>query len=149
MADVLVVDDDPAIRRLLRVTLEPVHRVAEASDGADALRRLRRRRPDIVLLDIAMPKIDGLTVCRAVRADPALAHLGLIVVSAFANPEEALAAGADRYFGKPFRPLALLAAVDEVLALRTADAPAAAADKIVAMPARRAPRVRRIILRDS
>jgi CheY-like chemotaxis protein len=118
MASILVADDEPTLRRLLRATFGPDHRVAEAADGAEALRRLLADRPDLAILDAAMPGIDGLAVCRAARAEPSLVGLGIIVLSAYANAAAALAAGADRHLRKPFSPLALLAAIDEVLALR-------------------------------
>jgi CheY-like chemotaxis protein len=69
-----------------------------------------------------MPGLDGLAVCRAARAEPALAGLGIIVLSAYASGVDARAAGADRHLRKPFSPLALLAMIDEVLALRRAAA---------------------------
>ena len=118
MARILVVDDEPAIRRLLRLTMGSEHDVDEAADGAEALERLTQERPDVVLLDVAMPVMDGLAVCRAARADPSLERLAIVVVSAVASREDALAAGADRYFPKPYRPLALLEAIDELLALQ-------------------------------
>ena len=125
MASILVVDDEPTLRRLLRVTFGPDHRIAEAADGADALRRLLADRPDLVILDVAMPVMDGLAVCRAARAEPSLASLGIIVLSAYANGDAALAAGADRHLRKPFSPLELFAMIDEVLTLRRTDAAAA------------------------
>jgi CheY-like chemotaxis protein len=124
MASILVVDDEPMLRRLLRMTFGPDHRVAEAADGADALRCLVADRPDLVILDVAMPIMDGLAVCRAARAEPSLASLGIIVLSAYANGDAALAAGADRHLRKPFSPLELFAMIDEVLALHWAEPPA-------------------------
>ena len=118
MASILVADDEPTLRRLLQATFGPDHRVAEAADGAEALRRLLADRPDLAILDIAMPGMDGLAVCRAARAEPSLVGLGIIVLSANATADAALVAGADRHLRKPFSPLALLAAIDEVLALR-------------------------------
>ena len=123
MASILVVDDEPAIRRLIRLTLGTEHNVAEAGDGAEALRFLVRERPDVVLLDVAMPIMDGLQVCRAARAEPSLDGLGIIVVSAVVGSEEALEAGADRHFSKPYRPLALLESIDELVALQGRHAP--------------------------
>jgi CheY-like chemotaxis protein len=76
-----------------------------------------------------MPIMDGLAVCRAARAEPSLAGLGIIVLSAYASGEAALAAGADRHLRKPFSPLELLAMIEEVLALRgAAEAGADASD---------------------
>ena len=122
MASILVADDEPTLRRLLRLTFGPEHRVSEAANGAEALRRLLADRPDLAILDVAMPVMDGLTACRAARAEPSLAGLGIIVLTAYATGDDALAAGADRHLRKPFSPLELLAAVDEVLALRRAGA---------------------------
>jgi CheY-like chemotaxis protein len=118
MVNILVVDDEPTIRRLLRLTLGPKHRVEEAADGQEALNKMRLNIPDVVLLDIAMPRMDGLSVCRAVREDAALRTISIIVVSAHASRSEALDAGADYYLQKPFRPLELLVAIDNLLEFR-------------------------------
>ena len=122
MASILIVDDEPLLRRLIRATLGPGHQVSEAADGAEGLRRLLAERPDLAILDVAMPIMDGLAVCRAARAEPSLAGLGIIVLSANANVDAALAAGADRHLRKPFSPLELLATIEEVLALHGAEA---------------------------
>jgi len=121
MVNVLVVDDEPTIRRLLRLTLGPGHRVDEAADGQEAMLKMQGNPPDILLLDIAMPGMDGLAVARAVRADPSLRQIGIIVISAYARRGEALDAGADMYLQKPFRPLALLTAIETFMASRKAD----------------------------
>jgi CheY-like chemotaxis protein len=131
MVRVLIVDDEPGIRRLLRVTLGQAYQVEEAADGAAALRRLLVDSPDIVILDVAMPILDGLAVCRAARAEPALAGLGIIVLSANVGAAEALAAGADRALPKPFRPLELLGVIDELVTTRRIAA------AIAAVPGRR------------
>ena len=122
MASILVADDEPTLRRLLRLTFGPEHRLSEAVDGAEALRRLLADRPDLAILDVAMPIMDGLAVCRVARAEPSLAGLGIVVLSAYANAEAALAAGADRHLRKPFSPLALIATIEEVLALHGVEA---------------------------
>jgi CheY-like chemotaxis protein len=118
MAHILVIDDEPTIRRLIRLTLGPEHHVGEAGDGEEALRTLLAEHWDIAILDASMPVLDGLSVCRAARAEPSLAHLGIIVVSAYVSVEDALDAGADRHLRKPFRPLELLATIEEVVASR-------------------------------
>ena len=122
MAAILVADDEATLRRLLRATFGPDHHVTDAADGAEAIRRLLADRPDLAILDVAMPIMDGLAVCRAARAEPSLAGLGIIVLSAYATAEAALAAGADRHLRKPFSPLALLATIDELLDQRRARA---------------------------
>jgi CheY-like chemotaxis protein len=119
MASILVVDDEPSIRRLLRLTIGPDHQVAEAADGAEALRALRASPVDLAIIDVAMPGMDGLAVCRTARAEPSIAGIGIIVVSAYADAVEALTAGADGHLHKPFRPLELLALIDGVLANRS------------------------------
>ena len=130
MASILVADDEPTLRRLLHATFGPEHCVAEAADGAEALRRLLTDRPDLAILDVAMPIMGGLAVCRAARAEPSLAGLGIIVLTAYATGEDALAAGADRYLRKPFSPLELLATIEELLARRRTE------DSAAGMPAR-------------
>jgi CheY-like chemotaxis protein len=118
MAEILVVDDEPTIRRLLELTIDAEHAVATAADGFEALERLRGSPPHLLLLDVAMPGLDGLAVCRAVRAEPALERVGIVVLSAYDRRRDAMAAGADRFLEKPFSPLELLDAIDAVLALR-------------------------------
>jgi CheY-like chemotaxis protein len=124
MASILVVDDEPTIRQLLRVTIGHEHCVDEASDGVAALERIRLDPPDIMLLDVVMPKLDGLAVCRAARTEPSLKDLGIIIISAYANTGDALAAGADCHLSKPFSPIALLDAVDQLLSRRHKRLPA-------------------------
>ena len=120
---VLVVDDDARVRLLLRHTLQDTHRVFEARDGEEALRQLALHRPDVVLLDVEMPILDGLSVCREVRADRAFDRLAIVIVSGSGREVEALDAGADRYVPKPFRPLRLLSVIDDVIALRQGNVP--------------------------
>ena len=117
MASILVADDEPTLRRVLRLTFGPEQRVSEAADGAEALRRLLADQPDLAILDVAMPVMDGLAVCRAARAEPSLAGLGIVVLTGYATGNDALAAGADRHIRKPFSPLELLATIEQVLVL--------------------------------
>ena len=112
---VLVVDDDERVRSLLRLALARSGLVVlEAPDGAAALDLVRRARPDLVLLDMMMPGLGGLEVCRRLRADPATRTLPVLMLSAAASEEDrraGLESGADAYLTKPFSPRALLAAV--------------------------------------
>ena len=113
MARILVADDEHGIRALLRLTLVPAgHSVVEAADGDEALALARTHRPDIVILDVWMPGLSGLDVCRAIRADSSLAGTRVIIASGHASDADALAAGADAVFAKPFSPARLLAAVE-------------------------------------
>ena len=119
MTTILVVDDEPAIVDLVRFTLEDAEvRVVEASDGAEALVLARRIKPDLVLLDVQMPRLDGLEVCRQLRREPALARMPIVMLTAAgqeADRARGRAAGADEYLTKPFSPLALLALVEALV----------------------------------
>ncbi|HTB20267.1 MAG TPA: response regulator [Bryobacteraceae bacterium] len=102
---VLVADDNPAGRELVRETLtEHVGSIIEASNGQEALAKIRQLRPDLVLLDIQMPVMDGYAVLREIRGDPSLRGLRVIALTAFAmqgDRERALQAGFDDYITKP------------------------------------------------
>ena len=112
MARVLIADDEAGLRLLLRRALGGAgHDVVEAVDGDEAATLLPLHRPDVAILDVTMPGRSGLDVCRLIRADPGLRHIGVIVASASVTEEIALAAGADVFLPKPFSPRALLAAV--------------------------------------
>ena len=118
-AKVLVVDDDPVIVKLLQVNFEMEgYTVVTANDGAEGLERARAEHPDIVLLDIMMPKMDGLEVTRALKADEATKSIPIILLSAKAQSSDVQAGrdmGADDYLTKPFDPLELLDRVSELL----------------------------------
>ena len=110
---ILVVDDDPLIRRLVATTLEDVagFDIVEAGDGEEALAVAARERPDLVFLDIDMPRLDGIEVCRRLRAAPATAGATIVMLTAARGDvaeRDAGAAGADLYLTKPFSPLDLL-----------------------------------------
>ncbi len=118
---VLIVDDDFAIRRLLEVCLRtlPVAQFTVA-DGAGALEVLQREKIDLVVADLMMPSVSGFDLVRSMRADPALKHTPVILLSCLGNPElptEAEAAGVQAYFVKPFSPSRLIAAARQFLAL--------------------------------
>ena len=121
-ATVLVVDDDPVIQKLLQVNFEMEdYNVLTASDGEEGLARARNERPDIVVLDIMMPKMNGLEVASALKADPATAMIPVILLSAKAQGADIQAGsdtGADDYVTKPFDPLELLERVGSLLAAR-------------------------------
>jgi DNA-binding response OmpR family regulator len=116
MRRVLVVDDEPHIRAVLRGYLEADgFAVSEAADGAAAVRRLRQDAPDLVLLDVMMPGIDGLEVLRQVRA---FSDVYVILVTARAEEVDklvGLGVGADDYVTKPFSPREVAARVKAVL----------------------------------
>ncbi|MHB1787037.1 MAG: response regulator transcription factor [Acidimicrobiales bacterium] len=121
-ATVLVVDDDPVIQKLLQVNFEVEgFDVVLASDGQEGLDTARRIKPDVVLLDVMMPRMDGLKVAAALKADAKTAKIPIILLSAKAQEPDlraGRATGADEYVTKPFDPLELLATVRSLIAER-------------------------------
>jgi CheY-like chemotaxis protein len=115
---ILVVDDDPVIQKLLSVNFEMEgYRVITAGDGLEGLEQVTSEQPDLVLLDVMMPKMDGLEAARRIKANPATKHIPVVLLSAKAQSADiqgGLEAGADDYVTKPFDPLELL---DKVAAL--------------------------------
>jgi two-component system, OmpR family, alkaline phosphatase synthesis response regulator PhoP len=117
---VLVVDDEPDVLLLCRVNLEfEGYEVVEASDGEEAMERLREQRFDVVLLDVMMPKMDGWQVLEAVKADEALRELPVVMLTAKVQDQDQIrgwSQGAADYITKPFSPLALSQVLQDVLA---------------------------------
>jgi phosphate regulon transcriptional regulator PhoB len=118
-SQVLVVEDEPDIRDLvvLHLTREGF-RCRTASNGIEALREVRAGRPDLVVLDLMLPEMDGLEVCRRLRAEPATAGISIIMLTAKADEVDrvvGLEIGADDYVAKPFSPKELVARVRAVL----------------------------------
>jgi CheY-like chemotaxis protein len=109
---ILVVDDNPAIRLLIRLALHGEFEVVEASDGATALALAREHHPDLAILDIMMPGgMDGLQVLDQIKADPELKQIVCAMVTARGQAEDVEAGkarGADHYFIKPFSPSQLV-----------------------------------------
>src|SRR5262245_38935892 len=119
MMTILVADDEEPIVELIRFTLEdPQVRVVEAFDGESAVDMARRTSPALVLLDVRMPLMDGVEVCRRLRELPECARTRIVLLTAAAqnhDRERGLAAGADEYLTKPFSPLTLLALVRSLI----------------------------------
>jgi two-component system alkaline phosphatase synthesis response regulator PhoP len=115
---ILIVEDDADIAQLVRLYLDKAgHTTDIAVSGDDALARLRAQPPDLVVLDVMLPGVDGLTICRAIRANSATAAIPIIVVSARAGESDrvqGLELGADDYITKPFSPKELVARVAAV-----------------------------------
>ena len=115
MTTILIADDEPHITALVRVTLEDDRvRVVEARCGEQALDLLDAVQPDIVLLDVNMPGIDGFEVCRRLRADSRYAATKVVMLTAAAQAADRArgrAVGADEYLTKPFSPIHLLSVV--------------------------------------
>jgi diguanylate cyclase (GGDEF)-like protein len=121
-ARVLVAEDSLVVRSLLRRQLEDAgYAVVEAVDGEEALRLCQERHPDVVLLDVEMPKLDGYGVLSAIRKDPDLAEIPVVFLTARATTEdvvEGLRLGAHDYLRKPFEAAELLARVSAALRVK-------------------------------
>ena len=119
MARIVVADDEGDIRRLIAFTLRRRgHEVFEAADGTSALETVRGLHPDLAVLDVMMPGMDGLEVARALAADEATHQLPVLIVSAGGQPaalDEGQVGGARAYLEKPFAPQDLAAHVDALL----------------------------------
>jgi two-component system, cell cycle response regulator DivK len=116
---VLYVEDNEYNRKIVRQLLRRTsYRLVEAPDGEAALNLVRQERPDLVLMDVQLPRMSGLDVTRALRAEPATADLPIIVVTSFAlsgDDQRAMAAGASGYLAKPYSPRDLLAIIRKFL----------------------------------
>lgn len=116
---VLIVDDEPMARTLLRLMLVRAgFHVSEAEDGYDALEKVRKNQPDVVLLDVMMPGMDGFTVCEKLRSEPGTAELPIIMLSAKTDLDsinKGLRAGATIYLTKPISPEELTQHVKDAL----------------------------------
>ena len=116
---ILVVDDEPPIVRLMEFILaRQGHEMLVAVNGEEALEKVRTLKPDLVLLDIMMPRIDGYEVARTLRADPAYSRLPIIMLSAKAQEDDirkGMDVGVDEYITKPFSPEHLVHVVSDYL----------------------------------
>ena len=120
LANILIVEDDSTIRTILQMLLRSVGftHVRSAARGDEGLDAIRREPPQLVLLDLMLPGLDGLTVCRRVREDPTLADVRIIMLTAKSEDEDVvrgLELGADDYVTKPFSREVLLARINAVL----------------------------------
>jgi two-component system alkaline phosphatase synthesis response regulator PhoP len=116
---VLVVDDEPFICRSLSFVLrKDNYTVLEARNGEEALAAIRASLPDLVFMDVMMPKINGFEVTEQVKADPALRHIKIILLTAKGQDQDretGRQAGADDYMTKPFSPTKILERAREIL----------------------------------
>jgi CheY-like chemotaxis protein len=113
---ILICDDEPALRELIRASLDESYLFAEASDGLTALELAREVEPDIVVLDLMLPRLGGLEVLARLRADEHLRDVPVIVITAWNETrEDVIAAGAAEFTSKPFDPDALKASIERLL----------------------------------
>lgn len=121
-ARILIVDDLPTNLKLLEAKLTAdYYSVVSAESGAQALERARTERPDIILLDVMMPEMDGFETCRRLNADPATAHIPVVMVTALTDVQDrvqGLEAGADDFLSKPVNDLILFARVRSLVRLK-------------------------------
>jgi len=124
MPEVLIVDDDPLIRNLLGQILEPFEEkgvmILTANNGLVAIESVRRDHPDIVLLDVMMPKMNGFEVCSIIKKDPAISGVHIIMLTAKGqeiDKNKAIGIGADSYITKPFNIIELMNKVSDVLGI--------------------------------
>ena len=115
-ATLLVVDDEPAVRRVLVMRLQLAgYRVVCAEDGEEALEVFHRESPDLVVLDVMLPKLDGFAVCRRLRAESCVPIIFLSALEAISERVAGLDLGADDYLPKPFSPKELEARIATIL----------------------------------
>ena len=117
---ILIADDNENIREALTYLLEDEgYTLSLAKDGAEALRKVKEFRPDIVFLDIMMPEINGYDVCRTIKTDPSLKNTYIIMLTAkgqVTEQERGKEVGADEYIVKPFSPMEILTRIKNILA---------------------------------
>jgi len=115
----LIVDDEPNVRRLLHTILNKNFEVFEGEDGKQAIEIANTQKPDVILMDMMMPKMDGLTACHAIKQNPATRSIPIIMVTAIGfelNVKLSQQMGASGYVTKPFSSQVLLEKIAEVLA---------------------------------
>ena len=118
MKRIVIVDDEPHLRRLVRATLEACCEVLEAADGQAALALAKKERPDLLILDWMMPNQTGIEVLQALREDPETARVPVIMLTGRTQKTDrhtAILLGIRGYLAKPFSPLELIDLVDKVL----------------------------------
>jgi two-component system, OmpR family, phosphate regulon response regulator PhoB len=119
MRKILIVDDQAEVRELVEVTLEVEdYEIFTAENGEKAIEIAKTEKPDLIIMDVMMPGIDGLEATRRIKSDPELNNCKIIMLTAKGQKddvEEGYKSGADEYFTKPFSPLELIRKVEEVL----------------------------------
>ncbi len=116
---VLIVDDEPGVRQLVSKILSRDYTVIEARDGEEAINMVRSQKPGIVIMDMMMPKMDGLTACYAIKKDPATKSIPVIMLTAIDQELNkklsTTVMGANKYMTKPFSAQELLETIKQLL----------------------------------
>ena len=116
---ILVVEDQPDSRQIIRDMVAGTdYEITEAENGEEALAAIAKQRPDLILMDIQLPIMDGYTAARLIKTDPALRSIPIIAVTSYAlavEEKKARAAGCDDYVTKPFSPRQLLAKIRQYM----------------------------------
>jgi len=115
---ILIVDDEYTIRELVDLSLVEDYEVIKAEDGEDAIKKIRQSRPDLIILDIMMPKMDGYQVCRTLKTNKKTNHIPVIILTAkhmLDDLKSAIEVDADEFITKPFEPDFLKKRVDAYL----------------------------------
>lgn len=116
---ILSIEDNAANRKIVRDLFEKSgYRVVEAPDGEQGVEAAAREKPDVILMDVQLPRMSGYEAARAVKSNPELRHIPIIAVTSYAlsgDQQKAREAGCDGYVTKPFRPRALLEMVEKYL----------------------------------
>ncbi|MBX3273511.1 MAG: response regulator [Sandaracinaceae bacterium] len=120
---ILVAEDDPDLLRMLEHVMRAIGDVVTAIDGLDALEKARASRPDVIVTDVMMPRMDGVTLAKQLKETPALANVPVVMLTARTGPRDVIAginAGARFYVTKPFKTEELVAKVRKALAAKPA-----------------------------
>ncbi|MBU1221305.1 response regulator [Myxococcota bacterium] len=119
MATILIADDSPTSRKAITSVLEPMgHEIIQAFDGAEAWDKIQSIKPDIVILDILMPKIGGFELSRQIKSTVSLSHIGIIILTSLkqqTNKYWGLKQGADYYLTKPAHPQELKSCIETLM----------------------------------
>ncbi len=117
--NILIVEDEESLLKLESILLTAKgYRVTGASDGSEALEALRKEKPDLVLLDVMLPRLDGFEVCKKIKSNPETRSVPVVMLTSLKSREDytkAVGAGADAYLTKPFKALQLVETIQSIL----------------------------------
>lgn len=120
MPKILIADDEPSLRLLVRATLSvnKSFELVEAADGNEALLKVQSEKPELILLDVMMPKLSGFEVCEKLKNDPSTKNITIIMLTAKGQQSDrdwALSVGTDYFLTKPFSPIELFNLIEKIL----------------------------------